>query len=408
MRMKTTVNPARKSASRGFCQPVFAFVTALVWISPCSLGFTQTVPPGAPVAKVHIGVLGLFQPRRLAVSAPQGQALVVVAGDESIVLEPSSGVHTANVRLSGSEIILQSGTRTVHASVLTVAGRKNETADFVLAIPGKIARHYRGTLEIHGSGRHLLAVVTMDPETAVASIVAAESTTATPLEALKAQAVATRSYLAAGRGRHRDFDFCDTTHCQFLREPPAPGTPVAQAVEATRDMVLTYESQPFAAMYTRSCAGRTRTPAELGLPVATYPYYSVECKYCRAHPVRWSSRISAEDAATLRSSNEPARLRAARHLGWNTIPSNDFIVKKEDGQIQVEGTGQGHGIGLCQSGAKAMAAEGADFRQILSHYYPNASIVRVHAVADSLLPIRDSRGSKLDSTIFEIGLERVQ
>jgi stage II sporulation protein D len=389
-RMKTALNPACKSALRGFREPIVAFVTALVFLSSCSLGFTQTAPPGSPIANVRVGVLGLFRPRQLTVSAPQGQALVVRAGDERIVLEPSSGVHIASVRLSGSEIILQSGTRTVRASALTLAGRKNEPADFVLAVPRKIARHYRGTLEIHGSAGHLLAIVTMDRETAVASIVAAESASETPVEALKAQAVATRSYLAAGRGRHRNFDFCDTTHCQFLREPPAPGTAVAQAVEATRDMVLAYESEPFAAMYTRSCAGRTHTPAELGLPAATYPYYSVECKYCREHPVRWSSRISAEDAAPLRSSNEPARLRAARHLGWNTIPSNDFIVKKENGQILVEGTGQGHGIGLCQSGAKSMAADGADFRQILSHYYPNTTIVSVQTVVDSFSQQRES------------------
>jgi stage II sporulation protein D len=270
----------------------------------------------------------------------------------------------------------------VRARGLTIAGRKNGPVDFVLAVPRKIARHYRGTLEIRQSAGHLLAIVTMDREIAVASIVAAENTTETPFEALKAQAVATRSYLVASHGRHYDFDFCDTTHCQFLREPPAPGTAAARAVEATRDLVLAHESEPFAAMYTRSCAGRTHTPAELGLPESAYPYYPVECKHCREHPVRWSSGISAEDAAMLRSSNEPARLRAARHLGWNTIPSNDFIVKKENGQILVEGIGQGHGIGLCQSGAKAMAADGAGFRQILSHYYPNTTIISMHVDAD--------------------------
>jgi stage II sporulation protein D len=52
--------------------------------------------------------------------------------------------------------------------------------------------------------------------------------------------------------------------------------------------------------------------------------------------------------------------------------------------LLVEGTGQGHGIGLCQSGAKAMAADGSDFRQIFSHYYPNTDIVSIHTVADSL------------------------
>jgi stage II sporulation protein D len=142
-------------------------------------------------------------------------------------------------------------------------------------------------------------------------------------------------------------------------------------------MILAYESKPFAAMYTRSCAGRTRTPVELGLPAASYPYYSVECKYCRVHPERWSSRISTEDAATLRSSNEGARLRAVRQIGWSTIPSDNFIMKEENGQIFVEGTGQGHGVGLCQAGAKALAADGADFRQILGHYYPNSVIVSI-------------------------------
>ena len=382
MCMQINVNPTRRSAPRGFLEPVFAFAITLIFISSWSLGFAQVPPPNSDVAKVRIGVFGLFHPRQLTISPPQGHALVVRAGDERIVLEHSSGVQTASALLNGSEIVLQSGTRTVRARGLTIAGRKNEPEDFVLAVPGKIARHYRGTLEIRQSAGHLLAIVTMDREIAVASIVAAENTTETLFEALKAQAVATRSYLVASHGRHDDFDFCDTTHCQFLREPPAPGTAAARAVEATRDLVLAHESEPIAAMYTRSCAGRTHTPVELGLLEAAYPYYSVECKHCREHPVRWSSRISAEDAAKLRSSNEPARLRAARHLGWDTIPSNDFIVKKENGQILVEGIGQGHGIGLCQSGAKAMAADGAGFHQILSHYYPNTTIISMPVDAD--------------------------
>ena len=382
MRMRTPVHCARRSVLRGFRNPVFAFAIALIFISSGSLGFAQVPPPNSDVANVRIGVLGLFHSRQLTISPPQGHALVVCAGDERIVLERSSGVRTASVVLNGSEVAVRLGTRTVRAHGLTIAGRKNEPVDFVLTVPGKIARHYRGTLEIRQSAGHLLAIVTMDREIAVASIVAAENTTETPFEALRAQAVATRSYLVASHGRHYDFDFCDTTHCQFLREPPAPGTAAAHAVEATRDMVLAYESEPFAAMYTRSCAGRTHTPAELGLPEAAYPYYPVECKHCREHPVRWSSHISAEDAATLRISNEPARLRAARHLGWDTIPSNDFIVKKENGQILVEGIGQGHGIGLCQSGAKAMAADGADFREILSHYYPNTTIISIHVDSD--------------------------
>ncbi|MGP8093354.1 MAG: SpoIID/LytB domain-containing protein [Candidatus Sulfotelmatobacter sp.] len=348
----------------------------------------QTVPARAPSDSVSIGVLSLFHPRQLTVSAPAGQALIVRtdevrAGEESIVLERSTGVESANIRISTDGLLVTAGPRSIRASALTVTGRENEPVEFVLAVPEKITRHYRGTLAIKPSSGTLLAIITMDRETAVASVVAAESTADTPLEALKAQAVAARSYFAASRGRHHDFDFCDTTHCQFLREPPAPDSPAAAAVAATRDLVLAYNSQAIAAMYTRSCSGRTRTPAELGLPSAAYPYFSVECKYCRAHPVRWVSRISAQDAASLHSSDEAARLNLVRRLGWAAVPSNDFVVEEERDQVFLKGTGQGHGIGLCQAGAKAMAQEGADFRQILSHYYPNTTIVNLPAASAS-------------------------
>ena len=108
---------------------------------------------------------------------------------------------------------------------------------------------------------------------------------------------------------------------------------------------------------------------------SSYPYYSVECKYCRAHPFKWQRRISAADASQLKASNEAERLNLDRRLGWNTVPSNDFTMQKENDGVVLHGIGMGHGIGLCQAGAKAMARDGATFREILSYYYPNSTIV---------------------------------
>jgi stage II sporulation protein D len=328
---------------------------------------------------VRVGVLGLFRPHQFALCPLPGSALILHVGAESVVLEASSGVNIAHIGVQGDNVVLAAGTRVLRAAEVTVTSRANGPVDFTLAVPGKIARHYRGALELKPASRVLTAVVTMDLETAVASVVAAESTVDAPSEALKALAVAARSYFVAGKGRHRDFDFCDTTHCQFLRAPPASASAAALAVSATRGLAITYpsasQSQPIAAMYTRSCSGRTRTPSELGLPTAAYPYYSVECNYCRQHPSRWESRLSAEDAATLRNSNESSRLRLGRRLGWSAVPSNDFVMRKEGKQTLLRGVGRGHGIGLCQAGAKAMAEAGADFREILAHYYPNTVIV---------------------------------
>jgi len=213
----------------------------------------------------------------------------------------------------------------------------------------------------------------MDLETAVASAVAAESGSDAPPEALKAQAVVARSYYVAGRGRHRDFDFCDLTHCQFLREPPPQDSPSARATRETRGIVLTFEEKPFAAMFSRSCGGHTRTPVEVGLPGSAYPYFSVFCDFCHKSPYRWTRRLSLQDAALL-AKGESGRLAVDRRFGWNAIPSNNFSSRQEGEQVILEGAGQGHSIGLCQRGAKGMAEEGSSFRQILNHYFPNSTL----------------------------------
>lgn len=343
--------------------------------------------------EVHIGVLTLFRPRQLSVSPVTGSAIVLRSGEERITLEKSSGVDRADIHISGDLVETLIGGRVLRAPTITFSSRSGDAVDFLLAVPGKITRRYRGALQIKPLSGVLVAVVTMDIETAVASVVAAESGPDTPLEALKAQAVAARSYLTASRGRHHKFDFCDTTHCQFLREPPATSSAAAAAVAATSGLVLAYESHPFAAMYTRSCSGRTRTPAELGLSSAAYPYFSVECAYCRTHPTLWSSYIPTHDANSLHVSDESSRLNLDRRLGWSAVQSNDFVVKTSGEQTHVSGTGQGHGIGLCQSGAKSMAQDGSDFRHILSHYYPNTDLVHLKG-GDSFGAVRVFDGTR--------------
>jgi stage II sporulation protein D len=353
---------------------VLTSVLFLLWLprlSSAQAGLWADKPAGAAV---RIGVLGLFRPQEFVIAAAPRKALVVHGGSESIVLEKTSGFGSAKVKLAETKIIATAANRALTASTIVVTGRGGEPTEFTLMIPGKITRRYQGILEIQPSTHGLVAIVSMDLETAVASIVAAENPSGTSLEALKAQAVATRSYLLSGRGRHADFDFCDTTHCQFLREPPSPDSPSAHAASTTRGLILAYNDHPFSAMYTRSCSGHTRTPAQIGLTGGSYPYYSVDCKFCLSHPDRWTTHLASHDAAALRNSDEAARLNIDRRLGWSTVPSNDFVSWQQGDETILQGTGQGHGIGLCQQGANAMAHEGASYQQILTHYYPNTKV----------------------------------
>ena len=265
---------------------------------------------------VHIGVFTLFRPTEFRITASAAPILITSEEHPRILHARQS------LTIRASQI----------AAPIRVTAADGSAATFVLAIPGKIDRRFHGTLTIQPSGGHLAAIITMDRETAVASVVAAEMPPGAALEALKAQAVAARSYYAAAGPRHNLYDFCDTTHCQFLRAPPDPKSLAAHAAEGTRGLVLEYEGKPLAALYSASCGGRTKT---LEGDPSGYPYFAVPCDYCRRH--------------------SPGIIR-------------------------------GHQLGLCQLGAAGMAADGSTFQAILDHYFPGVSIKQFPLSAIFLLP----------------------
>jgi peptidoglycan hydrolase-like amidase len=341
----------------------------------CALVFALFLPVSAVAAQsapdVRIGVLGLFHPQQVVLEPASSQAVVVSpAGAAPFVLNGEAGHRTLTFRVDRDHVLAGN----VSALSWTATARDTTSTSFRLSIPGRIRRVYQGRLTILARSGELVLVVAMDRETAVRSIVAAESAPNTPMEALKAQAVVSRSFLVAGP-RHSGFDFCDTTHCQFLRSPPPAGSPVARAVAATRGLVLFWHGKPLAALYSSRCGGATRSLQQVGMdPGDGYPYYSVRCPYCLRHPLRWQSRIEA-NAPSPTPGNERQRIAEDRQWGWSAVPGSQFTVDRDHDQWLIEGHSAGHGVGLCQYGALGMASSGAAFREILRHYYPNTEIV---------------------------------
>lgn len=350
-----------------------------VWIAGARRSVQAVELPTTGSSKdVRIGVLGLFHPQELRLYPAGNDGLQVAIDSHPHRL--ARDAPAAVIRLRGNRLEMQLGAESglFSGEVLRASGGfVTNSGGFWLEVPGKLKRRYAGTLEIRARGSQLEAVVTMSLETAVASVVAAESPQGAGLEALKAQAVAARSFLVARQAGHADFDFCDTTHCQFLRSPPEPGSEPDKAARATRGLILEWRDdtanrdRPLAAMYARSCGGRTRTLREVGVRNNGYPYYAVRCDYCSRHPEVW------QRAAKGAPRTEQERLAFNRIHGWGAMPSLPASGAGSDGQIK--GQGVGHGIGLCQLGAAEMARQGATFAQILAHYYPNTKLAPLAA-----------------------------
>ncbi|HTJ30931.1 MAG TPA: SpoIID/LytB domain-containing protein [Acidobacteriaceae bacterium] len=330
------------------------------------------VTPSYAQRQVTIGVLGLFHPRELILQPAAMQAISVRYASQTLLLNGERGHRALVLRAAGNNVAIAG----LLMPRIEVSARDGSPARFRLEAPGKIHRNYAGKLSITAENGRLIAVIALDIEEAVAAIVASEMPQTAPMEALKAQAVAVRSFLSAG-SRHPNFDFCDTTHCQFFRSPEDADERVREAVAATQGIVLSWNQRIIAAMYASRCGGHTHTLRETGMKSGdAYPYYSVLCRWCHEHPLRWRRKIIGGDQ-TIPSENEPARIRYARQWGWGSLPGNQFTTTKDANGEWMEGRNIGHGIGLCQAGAMGMASAGQDFRSILTHYYPNSVIDRL-------------------------------
>lgn len=244
------------------------------------------------------------------------------------LLQPSSVIvrpfGTARLHCScGQANWIVEGAQTVsvtcHSDGVSISGPAGEPVNCMLEIPNVIQRRYFGTFEIGGDGCQVMPVVRMDCETATASIVYAElPTSVAPPEALAAQAVVSRSIICARtEPRHRVADFCETTHCQFLRSPAPSGSRVAQATQMTSGRVLLDGNRILAARYSAACGGSTDAIFD-----SDHHYASVPCEICRKNKI----------------------LR------------------------------RGHGWGLCQEGAIGLARLGWTWQAILAKYYPNAIV----------------------------------
>ena len=265
-------------------------------------------------------------------------------------------------------------------------------------------------LSLVPAGRSVDLVAKMNLEDYLRGVVPSEMPNGWPIEALKAQAVAARTYALHRKSQRADASYdveADVTDQVFLNPlglPTAKASSNAEiAVRETRGVVLLDETgRALPTYFHADCGGRTEEARDVwgqGEEQGT----AVDSG-CPVNPnARWSARFSARELGTKFNKLRLARLdlvdrTASGRIGhlrlrWsdgdeNLVSGNEFrmaighdrlrstlfeVVRVGD-HFEFRGQGFGHGAGLCQWGAKNLAAGGAFYTEILLHYYPKAVI----------------------------------
>ena len=164
------------------------------------------------------------------------------------------------------------------------------------------SRAYRGAVEVFSNARNTLTVVNELPlEQYLLGVVPNElsPTTFGQLEALKAQAVAARTYMQRNRGQYRNegYDICATDACQMYLGAGTEDALASRAVMETRGVIATYDDKPINALYSSTCGGRTESAENIFDEKVPY-LVSTSCEYKHPAPLPFSSSRSFMDWKT--------------------------------------------------------------------------------------------------------------
>lgn len=304
---------------------------------------------------------------------------------------------------------------------------------------------YRGRVRlIRRPGRRFMAVNVLPLEEYIAGVVDSEMPAAFPTAARKAQAIVARTfalYQMTHAPKNAEFDLYATTRSQkylgFQYRNPQGRRLAGESADSRRitqetaGMVCLWRGELFCTYYSAVCGGRT-TPGRQVFSDAAPPLQSVACDWCRDAPrYRWIKTLPKSDvAAQLKSSSAFSReffaknlsmtrvsgppysrhsifevrtqktglplnggrrqrlsaVELRRSLSTASLPSPRFTVRDAGESLEFHGRGHGHGVGLCQWGARGLALAGRDELQILRYYYPGAELVVLESDIESGSP----------------------
>lgn len=280
-------------------------------------------------------------------------------------------------------------------------------------------RKFRGAIDIiRQSNQKLLAINHVNVEEYLQGVLYHEVAPWWPMEALKAQAIASRTFALyqTKANATKDYDLVSTVYAQVYGGRTSERSRTSKAIRLTKGKVLTYQNKIFPTFFHATCAGHTEAVNRLwkiNLP----PLRGRDCQFCQRSPYfQWEKKLAlgrieqtlekagfkvgliksiriidrdisdrVTDLVIISTQGEieveANRFRLA--VGPNIIRSANFTVQIKKDKAHFLGHGWGHGVGMCQWGAFFMSKKHFDAEQILGYYYPEAKIKNIEQIKDA-------------------------
>jgi stage II sporulation protein D len=364
--------------------------------------------------------------------APRRTIRVKLFAGLTIVRLDVSGLVPLSLALGAGQISAAQVTFDAAAGTLAIDGRVAPLKDPVISIGSpapfavqaasnggrSLSRRYNGSLAVAVQDGALTLINDVDIDSYVASTLASEISPGWAVEAVKAQAIAARTYAAraADHAKTRAFDVTDDTSSQVYRGLDGIAPAFSSAVAATSGLILTAGGAPADVFYSSSCGGHTAGSIELtGRPGPPYlegiadadasgraycasaPYFAWKNSIARdamaraleipadrlagvSVAERWPGgrvkrlRVSRADGPDFDFDGRRFYVNVAEALGYKVLPSSLFDIALDGSAFAVTGHGLGHGVGMCQWGARGRADAGMTAEAILAAYFPGTKI----------------------------------
>jgi len=356
------------------------------------------------VCAAVVATAASYRPETVRVAVSRGAETLRIDGD---------GVLVSDDQGNAVSLALPCTVQRSSGSSLVAGGVTARRLVFVSPSLVKInGRGYRGIIELHPVDKGMLAVNELPLEDYLVGLINCEISSLWPIEAVKAQAVIARSYAIYQKDNRKSalYHLESSVMDQVYNGADIEDSRAARAVKETSGEVLVFSQGVIQAFYHSNCGGHTESAVNVW--GADLPYLQgVDCKYCiTAPPARWELTLSLKKIETLLKgaghqigtlreiragkTNRSGRLQNLtlltsrgetvlsavnfrKAVGYATLKSTNFAIRQKGDDITFSGAGNGHGVGLCQWGAKQRAGDGFNYREILNYYYPGVRLERL-------------------------------